>query len=259
MKLASFFILSLSLHASVLVYPVSFLAPIETDLIDVTILPQEELGGAGGYGDGKIPSQPKNHKPHGPTPSLDAPRIEAKTLANPKPQNPPAETTAKAGESSAVTVAMITTAVETEGISGTSASKITDSAGGLGGTGNGTVIGSSGTGFGQGSGNGAGSADSFGAGNALTQARYRDTPKPVYPESARRQGREGRVLLRVLIDDQGKTKSVEINRSSGSDVLDHAATEAIKLWRFYPARAGDKPVESWVGIPIDFRLTDSRN
>ena len=58
---------------------------------------------------------------------------------------------------------------------------------------------------------------------------------------------------------KARPKLVEINRSSGSEALDRAATEAIKHWRFHPARSGDKPVESWVSIPIEFRLEDLRN
>jgi protein TonB len=63
----------------------------------------------------------------------------------------------------------------------------------------------------------------------------------------------------VLVDEQGKSKSVEIDDSSGSEALDRAAAEAIKRWRFSPARYGNKSVESWVKIPIDFRLTDAQN
>jgi TonB family protein len=70
----------------------------------------------------------------------------------------------------------------------------------------------------------------------VSQARYLDTPKPSYPEIARRKGREGRVLLRVLVDDQGRTKTVEINSSSGNEALDRAAAEAVKRWHFQPAR-----------------------
>ena len=93
----------------------------------------------------------------------------------------------------------------------------------------------------------------------MTQARYRDTPRPDYPDSARREGHEGRVLLRVLVDDQGRSKRVEINSSSGNEALDRAAAEAIKRWRFHPARYGDKPVESWLRIPIEFRLADANS
>jgi protein TonB len=111
---------------------------------------------------------------------------------------------------------------------------------------------------GAGSGGGHGTGSSAG-GSPFVQARYRNTPQPVYPVNARREGRQGRVLLNVLIDDQGKTKTIEVTRSSGSAALDRAATEAISHWRFHPALAGEKPVETWVTIPIDFRLMDERN
>jgi len=129
-------------------------------------------------------------------------------------------------------------------------------------TGNGTSgNGSGGSGLGSagtasGNGNGQGSADN---GTVMIQARYRDTPRPNYPESARREGHEGRVLLRVLVDDQGRTKTVEINNSSGSAALDRAAAEAIRRWRFHPARYGEQPIESWLRIPIEFRLADAKS
>jgi TonB family protein len=148
----------------------------------------------------------------------------------------------------AMDVAMVGT------ISGTSASS-------AGGTNTGTGSGEQGEGSGvsgAGSGGGHGTGPSAG-GSPFVQARYRNTPQPAYPENARREGRQGRVLLHVLIDEQGKSKTVEVTRSSGSAALDHAATEAISHWRFHPALAGEKPVETWVTIPIDFRLMDERN
>jgi protein TonB len=62
-----------------------------------------------------------------------------------------------------------------------------------------------------------------------------------------------------LVDEEGRSKLVEVNRSSGSAALDQAATKTIKRWRFSPARFGDRPVETWVRIPIDFRLTDAKD
>ncbi|MGE5301695.1 MAG: energy transducer TonB [Alphaproteobacteria bacterium] len=125
---------------------------------------------------------------------------------------------------------------------------------GLGG-GQGQGIGGTGQ-YGSGAGSGGGFSHSD---SRLTQVRYRETPKPPYPERARKEGQQGRVLLRVLVDQEGRSKSVDVIRSSGSEILDRAAAEAIKLWRFSPARDGDKPVESWVRIPIDFRLTEKTN
>jgi periplasmic protein TonB len=65
--------------------------------------------------------------------------------------------------------------------------------------------------------------------------------------------------LRVLVDDQGRTKTVEINSSSGNDALDRAAAEAVKRWHFQPARYDDRAVESWLRIPIEFRLADAKS
>jgi protein TonB len=66
------------------------------------------------------------------------------------------------------------------------------------------------------------------------------------------------VLLRVLVDEQGRTKQVEINSSSGNEALDRSAAEAVKRWRFSPARYGNAPTASWVKIPVDFRLKEVR-
>lgn len=93
----------------------------------------------------------------------------------------------------------------------------------------------------------------------FVQANYVHNPKPEYPERARREGWEGTVLLRVLVDQEGKSRRIEVSHSSGFETLDRAAIEAVKLWRFHPARYGERKVESWVKIPIIFRLADLEN
>ena len=45
-----------------------------------------------------------------------------------------------------------------------------------------------------------------------------------------------------------------INTSSGSDRLDRAALDAVRRWKFVPARLGDTPVDAWVLVPIAFSL-----
>ena len=261
MRLVSFLVLSLALHVTALVYPVSFGGRSPVEMIQVKILPiEQEGGGAGGQGGNGKPAGRGDANSHRSTPPAVEPRFESKTTSNPEPQALPAETVAKISDSSVTFVAAI--ANSQTGASATMGSFGTDAqgygAGGIGretGTG-GNGYGSSGAGSGRDSGNGPGSSDT---GFAVTQARYRDTPRPDYPESARRDGREGRVLLRVLVDDQGRSKQVEINSSSGSDALDRAAAEAIKRWRFHPARYGDKAVESWLRIPLEFRLADAKS
>ena len=93
----------------------------------------------------------------------------------------------------------------------------------------------------------------------FAQAGYAYNPKPQYPEEARREGWEGVVLLRVLVDSEGGPESIELSRSSGFETLDQAAVQSVKSWRFHPARYGDQRVESWVKIPIIFRLADLKN
>jgi TonB family protein len=91
----------------------------------------------------------------------------------------------------------------------------------------------------------------------LTQVSVSHAPPPPYPEAARQDSKEGRVLLRVLVDEEGKSKIVEIFFSSGSRILDQAAAEAVKRWSFSPARYGGTPTASWVKIPVDFRITEA--
>ena len=85
-------------------------------------------------------------------------------------------------------------------------------------------------------------------------AAYLSNPKPAYPALARRMGLEGTVRLKVLISREGSALKIEIAQSSGHEILDKAATEAVKNWRFTPAHQGDSPVDEWVQVPVVFRL-----
>jgi len=85
-------------------------------------------------------------------------------------------------------------------------------------------------------------------------AAYLRNPSPRYPASARRAGTQGTVTLRVQVTREGLVARVDVEKSSGSPHLDAAALEAVKAWRFVPARQGAEPLESWVLVPIVFRL-----
>lgn len=78
--------------------------------------------------------------------------------------------------------------------------------------------------------------------------------KPRYPESARRQGIEGTALLRLQVLADGQVGEILIERSAGHQDLDDAAVEAVKRWRFEPARDGGQPIAMWVRLPVAFRL-----
>ena len=85
-------------------------------------------------------------------------------------------------------------------------------------------------------------------------AAYLRNPAPRYPVAARRAGDQGMVTMRVLVTRDGMPARVDVEKSSGSPHLDAAALEAVKAWRFVPARQGPDAVESWVLVPIVFRL-----
>lgn len=85
-------------------------------------------------------------------------------------------------------------------------------------------------------------------------AAYLSNPPPVYPLAARRHGIEGRVLVRAEIQTDGSCSRVELKTSSGSNLLDQAALEAVRKWRFIPARKGSQVLVAWVEVPIAFKL-----
>lgn len=89
---------------------------------------------------------------------------------------------------------------------------------------------------------------------ARFDADYLHNPKPVYPAMARRNGEEGKVLLRVRVGPEGLAQEVTVRQGTGFPRLDEAAREAVSRWRFVPARRGDENIESWVVVPITFAL-----
>lgn len=94
----------------------------------------------------------------------------------------------------------------------------------------------------------------------IAEARYGvqglNNPKPPYPLAARRQGIEGRVLLAAHVRADGSCGDVKLKQSSGHSLLDRAALETVKRWRFLPATRAGRAIDSWVDVPIRFRLED---
>ena len=86
---------------------------------------------------------------------------------------------------------------------------------------------------------------------------YAHNPAPEYPQSARWDGEEGTVLLRVLVSVSGLPEQITVAHSSGYASLDRAAEKAIQRWRFTPGTRDGKPVAMQVEVPIRFRLTDT--
>jgi periplasmic protein TonB len=77
---------------------------------------------------------------------------------------------------------------------------------------------------------------------------------PRYPDSARRQGITGTTVLLFEVKESGTVGEVQIERSAGHPDLDQAAAEAVKKWRFEPARRGKQAVAAWLRMPVKFVL-----
>jgi len=78
---------------------------------------------------------------------------------------------------------------------------------------------------------------------------------PVYPSTARRRRLQGVVVVTVEVTADGAAQSVVVQRSSGYPVLDSAALDAVRNWRFTPAQRAGQSVSAAVQVPIRFRLT----
>ena len=87
---------------------------------------------------------------------------------------------------------------------------------------------------------------------------YSYNPKPKYPRAARLMGQEGQAVLRVEVLSSGKAGKIMVEKSTGYELLDREAVEAVKRWRFQPAQRKNSPVNAWVRIPIEFNLRESK-
>ena len=91
---------------------------------------------------------------------------------------------------------------------------------------------------------------------ASYKASYLHNPKPDYPSVAKIRSWEGTARLRVKVSTKGTSDSVEVEQTSGHEVLDEAAIEAVKQWQFVPAKRGDTAIPSSVIVPIVFHLSE---
>ncbi len=91
---------------------------------------------------------------------------------------------------------------------------------------------------------------------AHASAEYLQNPKPNYPGIARSRHWQGLVELHVYVTPEGLCGELKLLHGSGHDELDEAAMIAVRGWKFVPAKLDDKPVASWVTIPIEFNLQE---
>ena len=83
---------------------------------------------------------------------------------------------------------------------------------------------------------------------------YIQAPQPVYPSQSRRMGEQGKVVLRVLVNEKGQADQVLVQHSSGSARLDEAGRQAALRAVFKPHVEDGRPVAVFVIVPLNFQL-----
>lgn len=90
---------------------------------------------------------------------------------------------------------------------------------------------------------------------AGVRLEYARAPAPGYPIDAKRKNEQGLVLLKILVDVDGRPLEVTIEKSSGHRRLDDAARRhVLKYWMFRPAMKDGRAVQAIGIVPIDFNL-----
>jgi protein TonB len=85
-------------------------------------------------------------------------------------------------------------------------------------------------------------------------ADYASTCKVVYPPLSRAMHERGRVVLKILVGVDGRSKKLEMVRSSGSPRLDTAAQDAMRRCRFKPGTVDGVPQDMSYEAPVEFVL-----
>jgi TonB family protein len=77
--------------------------------------------------------------------------------------------------------------------------------------------------------------------------------RPDYTEEARRRGIEGDVVLEIVVRSDGTVGNVKVMQGLGGG-LDQRAIDAVRQWRFSPARRFGTPVDVMVEVAVEFKL-----
>lgn len=83
---------------------------------------------------------------------------------------------------------------------------------------------------------------------------YIHAPQPVYPQLSRRMGEQGKVILRILVNEKGLPDQVLVQTSSGSPRLDEAGRQAALRALFKPYLEDGRAVAVFVIVPLNFQL-----
>ena len=108
------------------------------------------------------------------------------------------------------------------------------------------------SGVGPGSGGGIGGGVYHVGGGVLPPKVIYD-PDPDYSDAARKAKHQGTVILWVIVGADGRPREINVRRSLGMG-LDEKAIEAVRRWKFDPAKKDGQAVAVQISIEVNFRL-----
>lgn len=82
------------------------------------------------------------------------------------------------------------------------------------------------------------------------------TVSPHYPDELRAQSVSGLVMVQVNVDAQGTVADAVVLKSS-HDAFNGPAIDALKRWKFKPAREDGKPIAIVITVPVKFAVDDA--
>ncbi len=88
---------------------------------------------------------------------------------------------------------------------------------------------------------------------ATVDATYHNKA-PIYPPESARRAQQGAVMLLIHVSPDGLTQSVDIEQSSGFELLDQSARDAVEGWHFLPAVKDGQPVPFDMELRVLFHL-----
>ena len=231
---------------------VTLIAPDISEYMPVIRKPSpEEMGGGGGGGDrskiqapkGKLPKQDMQQV----TPPMIVVRNEHPKLAvEPSVAVPP-----EVKLPTASNMPNLGDPLSPVKVAGPASNGI-GSGGGIGaGSGGGVGIGT-GAGVGKGTGGGFG-GKVFHLGEGVQAPVPLSTPDPEYSEEARKAKYQGTVVLWLIVGPDGQPRDIKVSRSLGMG-LDQKAVEAVRKWKFEPAKKDGVPVAVQINVEVNFRL-----
>jgi len=225
-------------------------------------------GGGGGGGGLRNPLPPRKAEAPArlstPRPAVDASpvksplkarQVEVQQPAPPVPAPKPVEQEPLASRRLVAPVVATTNAQQRDGAIQARADNASQGPGLNGGTGTGRGTGDGeglGSGIGPGSGGGTGGGP-YRAGSGITPPRLLREVKATYTDEARRRGTTGNVILEIVITRDGTVGDVSVRRGLGAG-LDERAVEAVRQWKFTPARRLGEPVDVLVEVAVEFMM-----